>query len=161
MSLPIGQSAPDFTLANQHGQRVSLSDFEGRKAVVLVFYPFAFSGVCTGELHELRDHLGDFSDERTELLAVSCDHMFSLRAYAERDGYEFSLLSDFWPHGEVARRYGIFDERAGCASRGTFVIDDRGVLQWQVTSEMGTARDLGDYREALAAVRDVTAGGTP
>lgn len=150
MSLEIGRPAPDFTLKNQYGEDMSLGDFTGRKNLVMVFFPFAFSRVCTSELSELRDQVTDFSDERTALVAVSCDHMFALRAYAERDGYAFALLSDFWPHGGVSRRFGIFNEKAGCAGRATFIIDRDGVLRWQVENELPQARDIEDYRKILA-----------
>ncbi|MGH3507141.1 MAG: peroxiredoxin [Nocardioidaceae bacterium] len=150
MSLEIGQPAPEFTLKNQYGQDISLSDFRGHKTVVLVFYPFAFSRVCTGELREIRDHVTDFSDDGTVLLAVSCDHMFSLRAFAERDGYEFSLLSDYWPHGGVSSAYEIFNEKVGCSGRATFVIDQVGRLRWMVENEIPDARNLDDYRAVLA-----------
>ncbi|TSD62786.1 peroxiredoxin [Aeromicrobium piscarium] len=149
MTIEIGQRAPDFTLKNQHGEDVSLADLRGTP-VALVFYPFAFSGICTGELCELRDNLAVFSDAGVELLAVSCDHMFSLRAYAEQDGYQFSLLSDFWPHGEVARSYGIFNEDLGCAVRGTYLIDAEGVVRWKVENQIGEARELSGYREAVS-----------
>lgn len=150
MPLEIGTPAPDFSLRDQHGQRVSLTDFRGERNVVLVFYPFAFSGVCTGELHELRDHLADFANERTALVAVSCDHMFSQRAYADRDGYTFPLLSDHWPHGAVSSAYGIFNEKAGCSGRATFIIDREGILRWQVENAIPRARDAGEYRKVLA-----------
>ncbi len=152
MPLEIGAPAPDFSLTDQHGQQVKLGEFAGTKNVVLVFYPFAFSGVCTGELHELRDHVSDFSNERTALLAVSCDHMFSQRAYADRDGYPFPLLSDHWPHGAVSSAYGIFNERAGCSGRATFIIDRNGILRWQVENAIGKARDLDEYRKVLAGL---------
>lgn len=150
MTLDVGHLAPEFTLKNQFGEDVTLSEFRGDKNVVLVFYPYAFSRVCTGELCEIRDHLTDFSDERTTLLAVSCDHMFSLRAYAERDGYQFNLLSDYWPHGAVASAYGTFNEKLGCSGRATFVIDRGGILRWKVENGMPDARNLDDYRAALA-----------
>jgi mycoredoxin-dependent peroxiredoxin len=152
MPLEIGRAAPDFTLKNQHGEDVSLVDFRGEKRVVLVFYPFAFSRVCTGELRELRDQVGDFADDQTELIAISCDHMFSLRAFAERDGYSFSLLSDFWPHGKVSTAYGIFNERLGCSGRATFIVDRDGVLRWQAENEIPDARDVEEYRKVLADV---------
>jgi peroxiredoxin (alkyl hydroperoxide reductase subunit C) len=150
MPLDIGRPAPDFTLKDQHGQDVSLTDFRGEKNLVLVFYPFAFSRVCTGELCELRDQIADFSDDRTALVAVSCDHMFSQRAFAERDGYSFPLLSDFWPHGAVSSAYGIFNEKAGCSGRATFIVDRDGVLRWMVENEIPQARDVEDYRKILA-----------
>ncbi|HEV7195001.1 MAG TPA: peroxiredoxin, partial [Pedococcus sp.] len=116
--LPVGALAPEFTLKDQNGQDFSLTDFRGRKNVVLVFYPFAFSGICTGELCEIRDNLGAFVRDDVQVLAISCDHMFSQRAWADKEGYFFPLLSDFWPHGGVAQSFGVLDERAGAAVRG-------------------------------------------
>ena len=149
MALDVGQPAPDFALRNQHGQTVSLADFRGRKNVVVLFYPWAFSGVCTGELVEIRDHVGDLQNDTSELLAISCDPMYSLRAFAERDGLEFSLLSDFWPHGDVARQYGIFNQEIGISGRSTFIVDREGIVRWQVSNAIGEARDLDAYRKAL------------
>jgi peroxiredoxin len=150
MTIEIGKPAPDFTLKDQHGQDVSPSDFRGRKNLVIVFYPFAFSRVCTGELCELRDNIADFSDDQTALVAVSCDHMFSLRAFAEHDAISFPLLSDYWPHGAVSTAFGIFNEKVGCSGRATFVVDRDGVLRWQVENEIPNARDIDDYRKILA-----------
>ncbi len=147
----IGSAAPDFTLRNQHGEEISLSGLRGRN-VVVVFYPFAFSGICTGELCEIRDNLDVFTTSDAEVLAISCDPMFSLRAWADQDGYDFHLLSDFWPHGDVARAYGIFQEGPGAAARGTYVIDREGIVRWKVENGLGEARDLQAYREALAAL---------
>jgi peroxiredoxin (alkyl hydroperoxide reductase subunit C) len=150
MTLEIGTPAPEFTLKDQHGQDVSLTDFRGEKNVVIVFYPFAFSRVCTGELCELRDNITDFSDDHTALLGVSCDHMFSQRAFAEHDGITFPLLSDFWPHGAVSRAFGIFNEKAGCSGRATFIVDRDGILRWQVENAIPQARNIDDYRKILA-----------
>ena len=150
MTVEIGKPAPDFTLKDQHGQDVSPSDFRGRKNLVIVFYPFAFSRVCTGELCELRDNIADFSDDQTALVAVSCDHMFSLRAFAEHDAISFPLLSDYWPHGAVSTAFGIFNEKVGCSGRATFIVDRDGVLRWQVENEIPNARDIDDYRKILA-----------
>ena len=152
MSLEIGSTAPDFKLKNQHGEEVELSSFKGKKNVVLLFYPFAFSGICTGELCGLRDDLSSFQNDNVELLAISCDPMFSQKAFAEKEGYKFSLLTDFWPHGEVSKKYGVFNEDRGCAVRGTFIIDKSGVLRWSVVNALGDARNLVDYKEALAAL---------
>jgi len=140
--LQIGDRAPDFTLRDQHGQEVSLSSFAGQKAVLLVFYPYAFSGICTGELTGFRDRLGDFETDDTTLLGISCDPMYTQRAFADRDGIFFPLLADFWPHGEVAAAYGVLDESEGCASRSSFVVDKDGVVRWVMHSERGEARDL-------------------
>lgn len=148
-ALDVGSVAPDFTLKNQHGQSVSLAGLRGR-SVALVFFPFAFSGICTGELCEIRDNLAVFSDNSVELIAISCDHFFSNRVFADQEGYEFDLLSDFWPHGAVAHEYGVFDETAGAARRGSFLIDTDGIVRWMVENSIGEARDFGGYRDALA-----------
>jgi peroxiredoxin len=153
MAVDIGAPAPLFSLQNQHGELVSLADFRGRKQVIIVFFPFAFSGVCTGELMQLRDDFADLSGDTTELLAISCDPMYSLRAYADRDGYDFSLLSDFWPHGEVARAYNAFNPERGCPRRLTVIVDRDGIVIWQVESSMGAARDPEGYRRAVSTLR--------
>lgn len=152
MALETGGTAPDFELRDQHGQTVSLASYRGRRAVVVMFYPYAFSGVCTGELCSVRDNLSTFVCDDVQLLAVSCDPMFSLRAFAEQDGLTFPLLSDFWPHGEVARSYGVFNDKRGCADRSTFIVDKEGVLRWTVHNEMPQARDLEEQARVLAAI---------
>ena len=154
MTLEIGAPAPDFTLKNQHGEDVSLSALRGRP-VALVFFPFAFSGICTGELCEIRDNIAAFAEGRAdgqevEVLAISCDHFFSNRAFADAEGLGFSVLSDFWPHGEVSRAYGIFNEGAGAPERGTYLVDGEGVVRWKVEHPIGEARDFDAYRAALA-----------
>ena len=146
----VGEAAPDFTLRDQQGRKVSLSDYRGIKNVVLVFYPFAFSGICTGELCEIRDNLGDFESEDVQVLAVSCDHMFTQRAWSDVEGYFFPMLSDYWPHGGVARAYGVFDQSGGFATRGTFLIDRGGVVRWTLINGLSEKRDFGGYRDALS-----------
>lgn len=148
----VGRPAPDFSLRDQHGQDVTLSDAVQDGPALLVFYPFAFSGTCTGELCALRDDLAEFTDADVRVLAVSCDPTYSLKAYAEAEGYSFSLLSDFWPHGAVARQYGVFDEQAGRAGRGSFLVDTGGVVRWSVVNQPGQARDVADYRAAVKAL---------
>jgi mycoredoxin-dependent peroxiredoxin len=143
-----GSQAPDFVARNQHGESLRLSDFRGRRDVVLVFYPYAFSGVCTSELTALRDR-PDLA-AAAEILAVSCDPMYTLRAYADSAGLQFGLLSDFWPHGAIAAQYGVFDADRGCAARGTFVIDQAGVIRWSIVKGISEARDPDDYLRALA-----------
>ncbi|MTE18879.1 redoxin domain-containing protein [Streptomyces sp. TRM43335] len=149
MAIEAGTEAPDFELRNQHGETVRLADFRGRKNVVLLFYPFAFTGVCTGELCALRDELPRFVNDDVQLLAVSCDSPFTLRVFAEQEGLDYPLLSDFWPHGAAARAYGVLDEEKGCALRGTFVIDKEGVVRWSVVNALPDARDLNEYAKAL------------
>ena len=149
MGLDVGDEAPDFELRDQNGRPVRLSSFRGSKSVVLMFYPFAFSGVCTGELCEVRDSQPTFESDDVQLLAVSCDPVFALRAFADRDGLTFPLLSDFWPHGEVAQRYGVFNADRGCAERATFIVDRDGVLRWSVHNQMPQARDLQEQVKVL------------
>ncbi|MEO5710805.1 MAG: peroxiredoxin [Nocardioidaceae bacterium] len=149
--LEIGQQAPDFTLRDQHGQDVTLSSFRGDRVVVVMFYPFAFSRVCTGELCAVRDNLPTFESEDVQVLAVSCDPMFTLRAFADADGLTFPLLSDFWPHGAVASSYGVLNESRGCPDRSTFIVDREGVLRWSVHNDMPAARDLDE--QALVLTR--------
>ena len=148
----VGQEAPDFTLVDQHGEPVTLSSFRGSKNVVLLFFPYAFSGTCTGELCTIRDRLPAFDNDDTVTLAVSIDHKFTLRAFADQDGYTFPLLADFWPHGAVAQVYGVFAEDKGAALRGTFIIDKAGVVRWTVLHAMGEARDADEYEKVLAAL---------
>lgn len=148
----VGEQAPDFTLSNQFGQQVSLSDFRGKKNVVVVFYPFAFTGICTGELCVLRDEVSDFVTDGVETLAISCDPTPSLKVFGEQNAIEYSLLSDFYPHGKVAQEYGAFLADKGFATRATFIIDTDGVVQWKVVNGPGEARDTAAYREALAAL---------
>jgi len=148
----VGQEAPDFTLVDQHGAPVTLSDFRGSKNVVLLFYPYAFSSTCTGELCTIRDRLPTFDNDDTVTLAVSIDHKYTLRAYAEKEGYTFRLLADFWPHGSVAQAYGVFAQEKGAALRGTFIIDKAGVVRWTVFHPMGEAREADDYEKVLATL---------
>jgi len=150
MAVEIGEQAPDFELADQHGTRVRLADFRGAKNVVLVFYPLAFSRVCSGELSAMRDDFPEVSRDDVELLTVSVDSMFTHRAWADAEHFNFGLLSDFWPHGDVAKTYGVFDDARGLAIRGTFVIDKAGVVRWKVVNPIPQARDISDYQRALA-----------
>ena len=152
MTLIIGDTAPDFELINQYGETVKLSDFRGKKPVVLVFYPLSFSGICTGELCEIRDNFAKFENENVELLAISVDSKFVQKQFAEHEGYKFSVLADFWPHGAVAKAYGVFLEEAGISNRATFVIDKDGELVAKFVTAPGQARSLDEYDRALASL---------
>lgn len=152
--IAVGAMAPDFTLRDQFGQDTSLSSYRGTKAVALVFYPYAFSGVCTGEMGVIRSRLDEFLTFDTEVLAISCDPVYALRAFSDTDGLNFALLSDFWPHGEVTRAYGVLDERAGCPERSSYVIDKEGRVTWAVHHPKHAARDLDDLLTALRDAAD-------
>jgi mycoredoxin-dependent peroxiredoxin len=149
MTVEVGSKAPDFTLKNQDGQEVSLADFAGDKAVLLVFFPFAFSGICTGELCSVRDDLSSFQNDDVQVVGVSCDTTWSLKVWAQQEGYEFPLLSDFWPHGAVSESYGVFSADLGFAFRGTFLIDSDGVVRFAEHNGPGEARDQQGWRDAL------------
>jgi mycoredoxin-dependent peroxiredoxin len=152
MSVEAGERAPDFTLRDQNGQEVTLSSFRGRQDVLLVFYPFAFSPICTGELCQVRDDLPRYQNADLQVLAVSVDSPWALKGYAQAEGYEFPLLADFWPHGAVARAYGVFNDISGMANRGTFLIDKEGVVRFAEMNAPGKARDLGVWQKAIAEV---------
>jgi peroxiredoxin len=146
----IGDAAPEFSLRDQHGQQQTLAARKGLRNVLLVFYPFAFTGVCTGEMRALSDTASEWEGLDTDVLAVSCDSVPSLRVFADQEGLEFPLISDFWPHGAVSTAYGTFDEKLGAAGRSTFVIDKTGVVRWTVRTAIPDARDITDYLKALA-----------
>ncbi|MEI2810848.1 MAG: peroxiredoxin [Nocardioides sp.] len=150
--LSVGDRAPDFSLRDQFGQDVTLSSFLGRKAVALIFYPFAFSGVCTGEMAGIQARLSDLLTFDTEVLGISCDPVYSLRVFSDRDGLNFPLLSDFWPHGAVSASYGVFDAELGCPARASFVIDKGGVVRWTLVNDMSRGRDLEAHLAALRSV---------
>lgn len=151
MPADVGDEAPDFTLKDQEGNDVTLSSFRGDKNVALVFYPFTFTGVCHGELCDLRDDPTRFADSDTQVIGVSCDSRHAQRVWSEQEGFDFPVLSDFWPHGEVAKAYGVFDERLGCAVRATFIIDKSGRVVDRFESEsLSTPREKSEYEAALS-----------
>ena len=152
MAPEVGTEAPDFTVKDQNNQDVTLSSFRGQQAVLLVFYPFAFSGLCTGELCAVRDDLSDFQNDDVQILAISTDHPYALKAWADSQGFEFPLLSDFWPHGEVSKAYDVFFEARGMATRGTFLVDKEGVLRFVERNGPGEKRDQSGWRKAVAAL---------
>jgi peroxiredoxin (alkyl hydroperoxide reductase subunit C) len=152
MPIGVGDNAPDFVLKDQNNQEVRLSDFRDRRNVLLVFYPLAFTGTCQGELCQLRDNLNDFVNDDVQVLTVSVDSPYSHKVWADREGYEFPLLADFWPHGAVAQAYGVFNDERGFANRGTFLIDTTGVVRFAEMNMPGEARDQDAWRKALAQV---------
>jgi mycoredoxin-dependent peroxiredoxin len=152
MPLEIGNEAPDFTLKDQNNQEWTLSEFRGDRNVLVVFYPVAFSPVCTGELCQLRDDLAEFQNSDVQVLAVSVDSVYTLKAWSEQEGYDFPLLSDFWPHGKVAQDYGVFHDTAGIANRGTFLVDTDGMIRFAEMKQPGEARDQTAWKHALATL---------
>lgn len=149
MAIDIGDPAPDFALKDQNGNTVQLSDLRGKQAAAVVFYPFTFSGTCETELCQLREDHSELLDAGVQVLAISCDSPFVQKRWAEEQGFTFPVLADYWPHGEVARAYGVFEEAIGCANRATFVIDTEGVVVDRFETDLGTAREKSRYQEAL------------
>ncbi|MGF2945273.1 peroxiredoxin [Mycobacterium sp. Lab-001] len=152
--LPLGAAAPEFTLRDQNQQRVSLSGYRGGKNVLLVFFPLAFTGICQGELDQLRDHLPDFENDDRAVLAISVGPPPTHKIWAIQSGFLFPVLSDFWPHGEVSQAYGVFNDDTGYSNRGTFVVDRSGIIRFAEMKEPGEARDQRLWAEALAALAD-------
>ena len=152
-ALAVGDEAPDFELRDQHGQRVRLSSYRGSRSVVLVFFPTAFSPVCSSELSTLRSTWPELERRDVELLTVSCDPMFTLRAFSDQEGVEFRMLTDFWPHGAVSTAYDVFDRSFGCSKRSTFVIDPEGRVAWLVHNAMPDPRSVDDYIGAVELLR--------
>jgi peroxiredoxin len=150
MAVEIGSPAPDFTLKDQDRNDVTLSSFRGKKNVVVLFYPLTFTSVCEGELCAVRDDLGAFQNDDVQVLAISVDSAPTHKTWADQQGYTFPILADFWPHGEVAKAYGVFNDTAGIATRGTFVIDKEGVVRWSVINAIPDARDQSEYKKVLA-----------
>lgn len=150
MALANDTTAPDFDLPNQFGEHIRLHDFRGKKHVALVFFPLAFSSTCTTELCDLRDNHSLFKNDEVELIGISVDSKATLRAFADAEGYDFTLLADFWPHGDVSKEYGVFLEEKGFANRATFLIDVDGVIRASFVTAPGQARSISEYTDALA-----------
>jgi peroxiredoxin (alkyl hydroperoxide reductase subunit C) len=148
----VGDEAPDFTLRDQNNEEFTLSSFRGNKAVLLVFYPLAFTGICTGELGRVRDEIDAFQNDDVQVVTISVDSTYSHKIFSEREGFQFPLLSDFWPHGEVCRRYGSFNEDFGYANRGTFLVDKAGVVRFTELNTPGQGRDADTWRAAIKAL---------
>ena len=149
----MGTAAPDFTLRDQNQQPVTLSAFRGDRNVLLVFFPLAFTGICQGELDQLRDHLPDYDNDDSVALTVSVGPPPTHKIWAIEDGFLFPVLSDFWPHGAVSQAYGVFNDQAGFSNRGTFVIDRSGVIRFAEMKQPGEARDQRVWIDALAALK--------
>ncbi len=148
-TLALDQPAPSFTARNQHGELLTTSSLRGAPAVI-IFYPWAFSSICHDELAAIRDDHESFVALGSRVLAISCDAMYTLRAYADAESIPFDLLSDHWPHGAIAEAFGVFDEEAGCARRGTFVLDSAGLIRWRQINQINEPREIAAVLRAAA-----------
>ncbi|WP_135455905.1 peroxiredoxin [Mycobacterium sp. DL99] len=151
--LAVGAPAPDFTLRDQNGRPITLSGYRGAKDVLLVFFPLAFTGVCEGELGEIRDKLPLYENDDTATLAISVGPPPTHKIWSIESGFTFPVLSDFWPHGAVTQAYGVFNSDAGYPNRGTFVVDRAGKVRFAEMMDPGQPRDQAVWREALAALK--------
>lgn len=152
MTVEIGQPAPPFELIDTLRETRSLEDLKGRKSL-LVFIPFPFTGMCEAELCMIRDRLAELNELEANVFVITCDTRPANAKWSELNGFEFPVLSDFWPHGETVKRYGVFNEKTGSAMRATFVLDENAVVRAIVaTDSLGTPREFDAYLEALAAI---------
>lgn len=154
MAIETGDRAPEFDLEEGPGKpRVRLADYLGRSNVLLVFHPFAFTAVCAEEALDLQESLESFRNANTEIVFVSCDASAARQAWKQELGAEYTFASDFWSHGEAAKRYGVFDDETGAPIRGTFLIDRDGTVIWSLVKDQDTRRtelvpdSLGTLRE--------------
>jgi len=149
--LRAGDMAPDFTLPSNVGDKVSLSDYRGKKNVVLLFYPLDFSPVCSAENRECAQLAPGLASDEVAVLGISVDSLWSHRAFAEKLGISYPLLSDFHPKGEVAKKYGVYLEDRGMAARTAFVIGKDGKILDIVKSDVPVARDIAALLEKARA----------
>lgn len=150
--IDVGREAPDFTLRDQNREEFTLSEWRGKKAVLVVFYPFAFTGICTGELNRIRDQLPAFQNDDVQVVTISCDSVYSQKVFSMREELEFPLLADYWPHGEVARSYGVFNDEGGFANRGTFLVDRAGIVRFAEMNAIGEGREADDWIAAIKSL---------
>ena len=140
MAITTGDRAPEFDLEVKPGERVRLADFAGKRNVLLVFHPYAFTPLCELEARDLQENLESFRNAETDVVFVSCDTSAARQAWREQLGAEYTFASDVWPHGEAAKAYGVFDDSTGAALRGTFLIDKSGTVVWSLVNDEHTRR---------------------
>lgn len=150
MTVEVGQEAPDFELPDSEGGKTKLSSYRGQKNVLLVFYPLAFSPICTDEFCALRDINTDLQNVDTEVIGVSVDSRWTLRAWKEFEHFSNKFVADFWPHGAVGKAYGVFNEERGTTIRGTFLVDKEGIIRWLEVNPASEMRDQASWRKAIA-----------
>jgi mycoredoxin-dependent peroxiredoxin len=150
--IKVGDEAPDFTLRDQNREEFTLSALRGSKAALIVFYPFAFTGICTGELGRVQQDLNTFQNDNVQVVTISVDSPYAQKIFSQREEFEFPLLSDFWPHGEVARAYGVFNDNGGFANRGTFLVDKDGIVRFAEMNSIGEGRDPDTWAAAIKAL---------
>jgi mycoredoxin-dependent peroxiredoxin len=148
--IEVGERAPDFTLRDQNNEEFTLSSSRGVRSVLVIFYPLAFTGICTDELGAVRDDTSTYQNGEVQAVSISVDSAYVQKIFSQREGYEFPMLSDFWPHGGVAKSYGVFNEDNGFANRGTFLVDKDGIVRFAEMNGPGEGRNADNWRDAIA-----------
>jgi len=151
MAIEVGQKAPEFTLKDQNMKEVSLKDFRG-KNVVLAFYPLDFSPVCSKEHACFKEDFSEFNGLNADVLGLSVDSAWAHKAFAEKLGIHYSLLADFHPKGDVARKYGLYLEEKGITNRATVIIDKEGVVRFVKVYDIPQQRDNKELVDAIGAL---------
>jgi peroxiredoxin len=157
MSIAVGSAAPDFTLKNQEQKEIKLSDFAGKKNVVLVFYPLDWSPVCTNEHACMVNEMKAFETLDAEVLGVSVDSVWSHKAYAEKMGIRYSLLADFHPRGAMSEKYGVYLPEKGITGRSIIIVNKDGKVAWVKNYDIPVVPDLNEVAAALQQVKTATA----
>ena len=152
MAVSVGDRVPDFELIDQNKERRGSADISGKKALV-VFIPFPFTDVCEGEVCQIRDNLTDLNEMDAAVVVITCDTRPVNAHWSQENGFGFPVLSDFWPHGEVSRAFGCFNEDLGCANRYTYVVDADGIVTDVINSDsLGVGREFAAYLDALKQI---------
>jgi mycoredoxin-dependent peroxiredoxin len=154
MALSVGAAAPDFTLKDQSQKEVKLSEFQGKKNVVLIFYPLDWSPVCTNEHTCLVNDMRRFDELDAQVLGISVDSAWSHKAFAEKMGIKYPLLADFQPRGAVGEKYGVFLAEKGITGRSIIIVDRSGKVAWFKNYDIPTLPDIKEVSDALAKVKN-------
>ena len=157
MSIAVGQTAPDFTLKDQSQKEVKLSDYVGKKNVVLVFYPLDWSPICTNEHACFVNDMKAFEALDAEVLGVSVDSVWSHKAFAEKMGIKYSLLADFHPRGAMSEKYGVYLADKGITGRAIAIVNKAGKVAWFKNYDIPVVPDLREVAAALGQVKAATA----
>ena len=154
MAIPVGTVAPAFELPSTIGEgKVKLSDFKGKKNVVLFFFPLAFSPVCSNEMPNFEKHIKEFTDKDTQIFALSVDSLYALTAFSGHCKISsYPMLSDFHPKGVTAKAYGVYDEDHGISQRATIIIDKQGIVKFSHINELVKERDLTQFLDVLKQI---------
>ena len=153
MPIAVGQSAPEFTLKDQNQNEVKLSDFAGKRNVVLVFYPLDFSPLCTTEHVCFINDLKEFESLNAQVLGLSVDSVWTHQAFAEKMGIPYPLLADFHPRGAVAQMFGVYVPDRGVSGRAVAIVDKAGKIAWFKNYDYPSIPDMKEVSQALAAVK--------